>query len=143
MAQMAEGEWRGFVSEGTRTAKIATVRTDGRPHVVPIWFVLDGDDLIFTTGENSVKAQALRRDARVALCVDDQAPPYAYVMIECTTRMQIDAPEMLRWTTRIGARYMGAARAEEFGRRNVGPSELLVRVTPTRVNAEKDIAGYA
>ena len=48
--RMDDAEWRAFVSEGTRTGKLATVRADGRPHVVPIWFVLDGDDLVFTTG---------------------------------------------------------------------------------------------
>ena len=45
--------WRAFVAHGTRTGKLATVRRDGRPHVVPVWFVLDGDDLVFTTGAGS------------------------------------------------------------------------------------------
>jgi nitroimidazol reductase NimA-like FMN-containing flavoprotein (pyridoxamine 5'-phosphate oxidase superfamily) len=38
------------------------VRRDGRPHVVPIWFDLDGETLVFTTGGNSVKAENIRRD---------------------------------------------------------------------------------
>jgi hypothetical protein len=33
-----------FLSEGNRTGKLATVQAEGRPHVTPIWFVLDGDD---------------------------------------------------------------------------------------------------
>lgn len=142
MARMVGDEWKAFVSEGTRTAKIATTRADGRPHVVPIWFVLDGDDVIFTTGVDRVKAKAMRRDARVALCVDDQEPPYAYVSIEGTVRIEENSPEMLRWATLIGARYMGADRAEEFGKRNAVPEELLVRLTPTKIIAEKNIAGY-
>lgn len=40
------------------------------------------------------------------------------------------------------ARYMGEDRAEEFGRRNAVPGELLVRVTPDRIIAEADVAGY-
>ena len=46
---MTHDEWRTFVQAGTRTGKLAVARKDGAPHVVPIWFVLDGDDVIFTT----------------------------------------------------------------------------------------------
>lgn len=35
---------------------------------------------------------------------------------------------------------MGAERADEFGRRNAVPGELVVRVRPTNVNAEFDIS---
>jgi PPOX class probable F420-dependent enzyme len=71
---MTPERWRAFLAQGTRTAKLATTRSDGRPHVVPIWFVLDGEDLVFTTGGRSVKARNLRRDPRVCLCVDDETP---------------------------------------------------------------------
>src|SRR5689334_13354132 len=121
-------ECRAFLLSGTRTGKLATVRADGRPHVVPIWFELDGDTLVFMTGETSVKGKRMRHDARVALCVDDETPPYSFVMIEGTAELIDDDPEaLLYWATRIGERYMGAERAEEYGRRNGVPGELLVR----------------
>jgi len=82
MHVMDEAEWRAFVSHGTRTGKLATTRADGRPHVVPIWFVLDGTDVVLTTGAASVKGRNLRRDGRACLCVDDQAPLYSFVMID-------------------------------------------------------------
>jgi PPOX class probable F420-dependent enzyme len=138
--QMTRDEWRDFLQHGTRTGKLATVRPDGRPHVVPIWFVLDGDDLLFTTGARSVKAQAMRRDPRVCLCVDDERPPFAFVMVEGEASLSDDLVAMLPVATAIGARYMGADRAEEFGRRNAVPGELLVRVRLTRVLAEADVA---
>ena len=136
---MADAEWRAFVQEGTRTGKLATVRKDGRPHVVPIWFVLDGDDVVFTTGARLVKAHALRRDRRACLCVDDENPPYACVMIDGVVSIGDDLENMLRFATAIGNRYMGAERGEEFGRRNAVPGELLVRLTPTAIRAEADI----
>ena len=138
---MADAEWRAFVQGCTRTGKLATVRRDGRPHVVPIWFVLDGDDVVFTTGARSVKAHALRRDPRACLCVDDENPPYAYVMIDGIVTISDDLVKMLRFATAIGSRYMGAERGEEFGRRNAVPGELLLRLTPTAVRAEADITG--
>ena len=137
---MHRDEWRAFLSEGTRTGKLATVRRDGRPNVVPIWFVLDGDDLVFTTGSRSVKAHAMRRDPRVSLCVDDERPPYAYVMVQGTAALTEDLDDLLRFAIVIGGRYMGADRAEEFGRRNAVPGELLVRVAPTKVTAFAEIA---
>jgi PPOX class probable F420-dependent enzyme len=140
MRSMTEEEWRAFVMHGTRTAKVATARKDGRPHVVPVWFVLDGEDVVFTTGASSVKGQALRRDPYACLCVDDQTPPYSFVMIEGPVELSTDPDELRRVTTRIGGRYMGAERAEEFGARNAAEGELLVRLRPTHVLAEAGVA---
>lgn len=140
MAIMTEAEWRAFIVRGTLTAKAATTRADGRPHVTPIWFALDGDDIIFTTIGTSIKARSLRRDPRIALCIDDQTPPYSFVIVEGTATISEDAADLLHWATVIGGRYMGQDRAEEYGKRNGVPGEVLVRVTPTQVIAEKDIA---
>jgi PPOX class probable F420-dependent enzyme len=137
---MSDEERRAFLSAGTRTAKLAVTRRSGAPHVVPIWFVLDGDDVIFTTGVDTVKGKAISRDNRVALCVDDDSPPFSFVTIEGVARIGRDLDEILVWATRLGARYMGAERAEEFGRRNAVPGELLVRVATTRVIAKARIS---
>jgi PPOX class probable F420-dependent enzyme len=140
MRDMTEAERRAFLTDGTRTGKLATVRPDGSPHVVPIWFTLDRDDtVVFTVDANSVKAKALAREPRVSLCVDEEVPPYAFVLVEGTATVVDDPEAQLRWATRIGARYMGADRADEFGRRHAAPAELLVQLPPTRVVARADI----
>ncbi|MEV4258149.1 PPOX class F420-dependent oxidoreductase, partial [Spirillospora sp. NPDC049652] len=133
MEAMTADEWRAFVLEGTRTGKIGVIRKDGSPHVTPIWFLLDGDDLLFTTYGKGLKAHALKRDPRVSIAVDDQAPPYSFVMIDGVAALTDDQDELLRWATAIGGRYMGEDRAEEFGRRNAVPGEYLVRVRITKV----------
>ena len=140
MYEMSRDETRAFLLEGTRTAKLATTRKDGRAHVAPIWFLLDGDDLVFTTHETSVKGNSVRREPRVSLCVDDEEPPFAYVIIEGTVSIDRDLGGLRDWATRIGARYMGADRADEYGARNGVEGELLVRVTPTKVLAHGAIA---
>ena len=138
---MTRGEWRAFIEDPARPAMLATVRPDGRPHVAPIWIVLDDDDtIVFTTGASTVKGRALQADPRVALCVDDDRPPFSYVMIEGTAEVSDDLDAMLPWATRLGGRYMGDDKAEAFGRRNAVPGELLVRVTPTRVVTRKNIS---
>ena|SRR5258708_38649344 len=133
-------EQRTFLLTDTRTGKLATVRKDGRPHIAPIWFDLDGNTLVFNTGETTVKGNNIRRDARVSLCVDDQTPPFSFIIIEGITEL-IDDPTALRyWAARIGGRYMGANRAEEYGKRNGVEGELLVRVTPTKITFQTNIA---
>jgi len=137
---MSDQERREFLSAGTRTAKLAVTRLDGAPHVAPIWFVLDGDDVVFTTGEDTVKGKSIRRDGRVAICVDDDRPPFSFVLLEGTASISRDPDELLLWATRLAARYMGPEQAEQYGRRNAVPTELLVRLTPTKTIAEANIA---
>ncbi|WP_030158068.1 PPOX class F420-dependent oxidoreductase [Streptomyces sp. NRRL S-244] len=131
--KMTQEEWRAFVSYGTRTGKLSTVREDGSPHIAPVWFVLDGDSFVFNTGKETVKGRNLLRDGRVALCVDDDRPPFSYVVLQGRAEIGEDQEEMLPWATRIAARYMGEERAEAFGRRNAVPGELLVRVPIDKV----------
>lgn len=138
---MTEGEWRNFVSAGTRTGKLATVRADGSATVVPIWFVLDEDGtFVFMTGRESAKGKAMRRDPRVALLVDDERPPFSFVLVRGQVTISDDLETMLPWSIRIGARYMGADRGEEYGRRNAVAGEVLVRLPPQTVIAQADIA---
>jgi PPOX class probable F420-dependent enzyme len=142
VGEMSEREWRAFLTERARTAKVSTTRPDGHPHVTPVWFDLDADGtLVFTTDADSVKGRSLRRDPRVSLCVDDDAPPFAFVIIEGTVSLSEDPTALTYWATRIGGRYMGGDRAEFYGRRNAVPGELVVRVTPARVLARSNIAG--
>ena len=138
---MSAAEARRFLAEGTRTGKLGTLTRGGHPHVIPVWFVLDGEDLVFTTGRDTVKGRHILADGRVSLCVDDETPPYAFVHIRGRAVAAAGAPDLLEWATRIGARYMGEERAGEFGRRNAVAGELLVRLTPERVIAERDVAG--
>lgn len=140
-----DGWWQRFV-EGppTRTAKLAIVRANGSPHVAPVWVALDGEagaeEIVFMTSADTIKGKAILRDPRVSLCWDDEQPPFAFVTIAGTATCSTDPDDLLRWGTIIGGRYMGADRAESYGRRNAVPPEMVVRVTPTKIVAKRDIA---
>ncbi|GAA1140734.1 MULTISPECIES: PPOX class F420-dependent oxidoreductase [Streptomyces] len=141
MAQnMTKDQWQKFVTEGTRTAKLATVRADGSPHLAPVWFLLDGDDLVFNTGQETVKGRNLARDGRLTICVDDDRPPFAFVTLRGRAELIDDLGQVRDWATRIAARYMGEDRAEEYGARNGVPGELLVRVRIDKVLALSGVA---
>ena len=138
--EMTTEEYRDFLLGSVRTATLATVRADGRPHAAPIWYHLDGEMFVFMTGKNTVKGRNLRRDPRLSLCIDDERPPFHFVIVEGFATLADGDPDLLHWATRIGGRYMGEDQAEAFGRRNAVPGELLVRVAPKKVLAYADIA---
>ena len=140
MGKMTPEECRSFLVAQARTGKLATVREDGSPHVVPIWFDLDGETIVFTTGETVIKARNIRHDARVSLCVDDERPPFSYVRVDGMAMLSENMDQLLYWATRIAGRYMGAELAEAYGKRNAVKGELLVRITPTRIHGEKNIS---
>jgi PPOX class probable F420-dependent enzyme len=142
MSEMTPEETREFLTEGTRTAKLGTLTALDHPHVIPVWFILDGDEIVFTTGRDTVKGRYLLRADRVSLCVDDEHFPYSFVHIRGRAEIFEQADDLLHWATRIAERYVRAAEAEEYGRRNAVPTELLVRVRPDRVIAKNDIAGW-
>ena len=139
---MTDDEWRAFVLSGTRTGKLGVVRPDGRPLVVPIWFIIDDDGLIrFQTSAGSAKVRALRHDPRVCLTVDDEVAPYSFVLIEADAEVEPDDPaELWRVAHACAARYMGADRADEYARRNAVDGECVVALRPRRVIAERDVS---
>ena len=148
MAAMSKQEIRRFLMQGTFTGKLATVRKEGDSHVVPIWFVVDDGtgkreigDIVFTTGSESTKAKNIRLDKRVSICVDDQRLLFSFVTIFGVAKISpYRQREVRKWATKIAERYMGKSKAETYGKRNSGEGEVLVRIMPTRIIAEKDIA---
>jgi PPOX class probable F420-dependent enzyme len=150
MTEMSKKEIRRFLLQGTLTGKLATVKNDGTPHVVPIWFILNditdnntSGDIIFTTSSMSVKAKNIQHDNRVSICIDDQTPPFSFVTVYGIAKIQqYKQNELLKWATKIAERYMGKKKAESYGKRNSTEGEMLVRIKPKRIVAEKDIAGW-
>jgi PPOX class probable F420-dependent enzyme len=139
---MNKAEVAAFLSsEPARPGVLATVRADGRPHVAPVWFDIDDDgSLVFNTGERTVKGRNLARTGRASLCVDDDRPPFSFVVVEGPVEISTDVAEVRRWATRIGGRYMGAQRAEEYGERNGVAGELVVRLRPEQIVSARDLA---
>ena len=136
MRPMSPAEVVDFMTTGSRTGKIALVRKDGSPTVTPIWFDVDPatGDFVFMTGKDSGKAKMLRREPRVSICVDEMEMPFAFARVDGIASITTydDDPAALRyWATETCRRYVGAERAEEYGVRNSGDDEILVRVTPT------------
>jgi PPOX class probable F420-dependent enzyme len=148
MTEMSKAEVARFLMQGTFTGKLATVKKDGSPHVVPIWFVVENGkgrgkagNIILTTGDTSVKANNIQHDGRVSICIDDQKPPFSFVTIHGTAKLYpYKQKEVLEWATKIAERYVGKKNAKSYGEVNSGEGAVLVRIKPTKVIAEKDIS---
>jgi PPOX class probable F420-dependent enzyme len=121
-----------FLAVGARTGKVATASPTGQVHVAPLWFVVDGQDLVFVTTASSVKGRHLHANPRAALCVDDDTYPCAFVTARGTALLEDAATDLRDWTTRIARRYM-PDRAEQYATRNDAPGETLVRLRAEHV----------
>jgi PPOX class probable F420-dependent enzyme len=138
---ISEQRVRDFLSQGTRTGKLSYLSASGQPLVVPVWFVLEDDCLVFNTGRETAKGRSLAREPRASICVDLEEPPYGFVQVQGVAELSEEPAELVRTATAIAARYMGADRAEEFGRRNGVPGELAVRLRATKVVSGFDMTG--
>jgi PPOX class probable F420-dependent enzyme len=141
VSSLTDPEVRNFLLAGTRTGKLSYVASDGRPLVVPVWFVLEEDRIVFNTGKGSAKGRALARDPRVAMCVDLESAPYGFAQVQGVAELSEDVGDLVATATAIARRYVGPERAEEFGKRNGVPGELVVRVRPVKVIAAFNMIG--
>lgn len=118
---------------GVRNAWLATLLPDGAPHLTPIWIDVDGDDVVFSTTEETVKVRNLRRDPRVALAVESEEDRYRVVTLRGIV-VSIEADPKGDLVERLSWRHDGHGwRGED----DAG-SRVLVRVRPERVTLLED-----
>ena len=113
--------------DGKNFAVVATITRDGSPHTATVWYVRDGDTVLFSTAGHRAKARNLARDPRVSLTVYDLANPYTAVDIRGTAELEVDEHREL--PVRLSQRYLGEDPPPE-------PDEvvrLIVRVRPDKV----------
>jgi PPOX class probable F420-dependent enzyme len=139
MTSVSDPDVSAFLRAGTRTGILGYASASGRPLVTPVWFIVEDGSLVFNTGKDTAKGRALARDPRATMVVNLQEPPYGFVQVQGEAELSEDPAELLRTATAIAARYMGADQAEEYGRRNGVPGELVVRLRPTKVIAALNV----
>ena len=141
-SKMTKQQCYEFIESRVLTAHLATVREDGRPHVAPIWIAVDGEVILFNTGDNTVKGKNLLRTGYAALSMDDSIPPFNSVRIEGPVTFETEMDVVKHWSGKIGARYMGADQEAIFAERNGVPGEMLCRLTPTSISGLIDVAAF-
>jgi PPOX class probable F420-dependent enzyme len=108
---MTDDELRAFLA-GHKVVTVATVGPHGRPHLMPLWYVVDGIEMRGWTYAKSQKAKNLERDPRATLQVEDGVLYHELrgAMLECDVRIEREPPEVAKY---------GLALFKRFG--DVGP----------------------
>jgi PPOX class probable F420-dependent enzyme len=103
---MSPGEAQAFLEAG-RTLLVASLHRDGRPHLVPMWYVVEDGKVIFRSFTRSQKIRNLQRDPRLSVLVET-GEAYAElrgVMIEGLARLIDDPAYVLALYGKLAARY--------------------------------------
>jgi PPOX class probable F420-dependent enzyme len=114
---------------------LGTLRRDGSPHVVPVWYRYDGEAVYVWTTDERAWVRNLLRDARVSFTVPEPEPPYSAVVMhgraEVTTS---DSPEITEEIRRITRRYIGEPEVESYiaGWKHL---RTIVTIRPERMSA--------
>ncbi|GAB3550292.1 PPOX class probable F420-dependent enzyme [Actinopolyspora lacussalsi] len=139
MTTITSGRVRSFLDEGGRTGKVGYLGADGRPLVVPVWFAVDGDRIVFNTAADSAKGTAIARDPRLTMCVDEQSGR-TFVQVQGITETTAEHGEVLRVATAVAARYVAEGKVDRVAGKIAGPGQLAVSLRPTRVVTSGDLS---
>jgi PPOX class probable F420-dependent enzyme len=133
--QMTDEEVLSFLAE-QMVMQCATIGPRGLPHMVPLWFVAEGLELVGWTYAKSQKARNLERDPRATIGIEDgvQYHELRGVMLECDVRLERDAERVEGCGLRLFERYAGAVGPEIREMvANQAPKRIGLRFVPTRV----------
>ena len=132
---MDNAEITAFLS-GIQMAVMATINSDGSPHLSPNWYYYDGDQLFFVTTKERKKFYNLRKDQRISVCVYE--PPLAsnYVVVEGAAKVDDLVPTSELWRTArlVIERYVNAEDVENYIDRWKTEPRILVTITPKRIH---------
>lgn len=125
---MTDDARRAFLAEAR--IGILAIQRDGKgPLALPVWYDLDGDDVVVSMSGSSAKAQLLARFGRATLTVQDERPPYRYVSVEGPVVLDRTPHDV----TALAVRYLGQEQGERYGAANPPDGDtVLARLTPER-----------
>ena len=138
MPRLTANEIDGFLGERGHLLRVATVDEDGYPSVVPIWFVRDGDDLLFTPRGPSVFLANIRRDPRVGLSIDEDPLPYRKVTVRGTARIVHEPGNDDAWRDlyrSIAKRYIEDDAADSYVDNTIDQPRALIAVSMTAADS--------
>jgi PPOX class probable F420-dependent enzyme len=111
--RMSDGELQDFVAQ-QKIVTVGTTGPNGRPHLMPLWYVFDGTELRGWTYAKSQKAKNLERDPHATLQIEDGVD-YAElrgVMYECDVEVERDPEKVADYGMALFARYGPGAEGE-------------------------------
>ena len=121
---------------GIQMAVMATINSDGSPHLSPNWYYYDGEQLFFVTTKERKKFYNLKRDQRMSVCVYE--PPLAsdYVVIQGTAKVDDLVPTSKLWgiARLVIERYVNSADVDNYIERWKTEPRILVTIAPDKIH---------
>jgi PPOX class probable F420-dependent enzyme len=117
--------------EGRHFSVLGTITRSGAPHLTVMWYLLDGDEIVFNTKAGRAKESNLARDPRVSLLVYDDSG-YRYLRIDGRVRIIADPEIAHRDIARLAVRYHGEERAKSAIARFTTEQRISYRLPTTR-----------
>ena len=135
---MTPDEMRTFLDEG-RDLQVASINADGTPHLVTMWYLRDGEDLLFWTYAKSQKVVNVRRDPRATVLVatGEKYEELKGVSITGSTTVVDDLDEVLAFGEKVYEKYWGPIDNDlvRDGVRMMGAKRVVIRVTPVKTTS--------
>jgi PPOX class probable F420-dependent enzyme len=131
MPKLTPQEIEAFLNERCHLARIATVRPDGSPSVVPVWFLHERGKIHITPRKHSEFGQNLRHDPRTSIAIDEEAGPYRKVLVEGRVEFLYEDGEDDRWRDlyrRIACRYVDDASADYYITETIDQPRSLIAI---------------
>jgi len=131
---MTDEEVAAFLAE-QKTVICATLGPNGRPHLMPLWYVSDGLVLSGWTFAKSQKAKNLERDPHATLQVEDGTEYHELrgVMLECDVHVERETERVAEYGLALVERYAGGSPEAREAFREQAVKRVGLRFTPTRV----------
>jgi PPOX class probable F420-dependent enzyme len=134
--KMSDDEVRAFLDAG-RDLQVASINGDGTPHLVTMWYALDGEELTFWTYGKSQKVVNLKRDPRISALVatGEKYEQLRGVSVSGTAEIVEDREAVLAFGERVFERYWGPITddAVREGVHVMGSKRVVIRIRPEKV----------
>ena len=112
---------------------VSTIRSDGTPHMTPVWHLVDDEDVVIAIEYSSVKAQNVRVNHKASLCVVTDETPQKWGLFSGNARLSTE--DVNKFVRDISVHYMGEEEGIRYARRAVKDIDfVLLRITPTRMS---------
>jgi PPOX class probable F420-dependent enzyme len=116
------------ILQGPYTGVLTTLFADGSPQSTPLWFLLEGDDILFSTTAGKQKLRNIARDPRATFAVYNPTNDMSYVEVRGTIVVTEDPTANTR--DRIVQKH-GYADGSAFDA--PGTQRFTLRLTPTKI----------
>lgn len=124
---MSPQEMLDFLSE-RNIARMATIRPDNSPHVTPVWYLWENNQLLISVGRDSVKARNIRQNNKVAVTIDSRR---GGVIIEGTAKIEELSEEIRR---KLCQRYVHPEDLDKYIEyASVNFQSILLRIHPQKI----------